>query len=580
MNKNIKNAFRLGALATAGLFAISSCTDKWDEHYEAASPLSFDGTLMEAIQSYPELSNFAEVVEAAGYDLQLSSNQMMTLWAPVISDHVKDSLLAEVQTNKDEVITMFIQNHMALYNISMTPKAQHISLINDKYVDMGTAQEAKIGESTITKGNIVCTNGVLHLIDCEMPYVPSLYEAIELDFRSYLRANGLSTNDSVISLYSFLNKYNEDILDEAKSVELGLDPDGNMVYVDSVMIRNNIVLKGVNAPLYEEDSTFYAIVPSVEAYQARYAEILPYLNYRYDGATPADSAYRDSVMVRMANTYAMSDLYFNTNLDVNSHPADSMKATVYSPMDWEFDVFKGLFSGNGDLLTVPSTKVACSNGTMYKVDEYPFSIYDQLFRKITTTINRASIDEEETVGNTYTEYCTQAAYTYVRETTDGAGNVLESQSYSATRLSPTSSRVNVTFAVRVPKTLAGEYDIKFVVLSPQALSGDSNDMRRYKFRANVFERQADGTYKKNGDRLTNPDDGGRDFYSNPENFVDTISLGSYKFTYGNYDANLEGTMIQVVMNVRSNQTDEYVRDILAQKIILEPKRNAATEPVE
>ncbi len=580
MTKNIKNAFRLGALATAGLFAISSCTDKWDEHYEAASPLSFDGTLMEAIQSYPELNNFAEVVEAAGYDLQLSANQMQTLWAPVISDHVKDSLLAEVQNNKKEVITMFIQNHMALYSISMTPKPQHISLINDKYVDMGTAQEAKIGPSTITKGNIVCKNGVLHLLDHEMPYSPSLYEAIELDFRSYLKANGLSTKDTVISLYTFLNKYNEDILDEDKSVELGLDPDGNMVYVDSVMIRNNSVLNSVNAPLYEEDSTFYAIVPSVQAYQARYDEILPLLNYRYSGKTHGDSVYRDSMVVRMANTYAMRDLYFNTNLDVNSHPADSMKATVYSTASWEFDVFKGLFSGNGELLTVPSTKVACSNGTMYKVDEYPFSVYDQCFRKITTTINRYSIDEEETVGNTYTEYCTQTPYTYAITVVDPDGTVIGTRSISSTRISPTSDRTNATFAVRIPQTLAGEYDIKLVAISPKLITGDMTDMRQYKFRANVFERTADGEYKKTGVRLNNPVDGGREFYSNPENIVDTISLGSYKFEFGNYDSSLEGTMIQIVMNVRSNQTKDYVREILAQKIILEPKRNAATEPVE
>ena len=59
----------LGAMAIA--LSITSCTDTWDDHYNISS--TYDGNLWESISTNQELSNFASVVKACGYDASLAS---------------------------------------------------------------------------------------------------------------------------------------------------------------------------------------------------------------------------------------------------------------------------------------------------------------------------------------------------------------------------------------------------------------------------------------------------------------------------------------------------------------------------
>ena len=60
--------------------SITSCTDTWDDHYNIGS--TYGGNLWESISTNPELSNFANVVKACGYDASLASSQMFTVFAP------------------------------------------------------------------------------------------------------------------------------------------------------------------------------------------------------------------------------------------------------------------------------------------------------------------------------------------------------------------------------------------------------------------------------------------------------------------------------------------------------------------
>ena len=60
--------------------ALTSCNDKWEEHYDR--PEVSSGTLWEMISSVGELSNFARVAEACGYDKVLNGSQTFTVFAP------------------------------------------------------------------------------------------------------------------------------------------------------------------------------------------------------------------------------------------------------------------------------------------------------------------------------------------------------------------------------------------------------------------------------------------------------------------------------------------------------------------
>ena len=68
-------------LALAAL-TFTACSDTWDEHYEGLADGVHEGSLWQAIKSDPELSNFASVLEACGFDKSLASSQVFTVFAP------------------------------------------------------------------------------------------------------------------------------------------------------------------------------------------------------------------------------------------------------------------------------------------------------------------------------------------------------------------------------------------------------------------------------------------------------------------------------------------------------------------
>lgn len=107
--------------------------------------LNADGNLWEAIKANPDLSNFASVVKAVGYDRALASGQMFTVFAPVndnftseqaqelISDYTSEKAKG-VRDKENSTIKEFVQNHIALYNYSVaSTSSDSIVMLNGKY---------------------------------------------------------------------------------------------------------------------------------------------------------------------------------------------------------------------------------------------------------------------------------------------------------------------------------------------------------------------------------------------------------------------------------------------------------------
>ena len=101
-----------------------ACSDRWDEHYSEADVET--STLWQMISSVSELSNFASVAEACGYDRILDGSQTYTVFAPTnlaLSEAEARQLIAEyrqqeaqgVRSNENTVVRRFLQNHIALY---------------------------------------------------------------------------------------------------------------------------------------------------------------------------------------------------------------------------------------------------------------------------------------------------------------------------------------------------------------------------------------------------------------------------------------------------------------------------------
>lgn len=574
MNTKIKKALSLGVLAFAGLFALYSCADKWEDHYETVQGETYQGTLFDYLESQGEqLSDFAEILKAVGYDYNLSSDQMFTVWAPVNGSFDKEALLTMIENgDKERVIERFVQNHVALYSISLSPNAQDVTLQNSKVIKLSTAAEAKFGDCEIVKSNVACKNGVFNIIAAENIYVPTIYEIMEDDFKEYLLANPDLNPKEVVSMMSFLDAYNADSLDESKSVFLGLDMSGNRVYIDSVMIRNNTILKMLDALVYEEDSTYWTIVPTVEAYQQRYEEAKKFLVYN-PSVNAVSPIMADSLQNRYANLFAMRDLFYNIN--ANEYYTDSLKSTDYSLRSWKEHVYRGDPFGSEGILANAEV-VECSNGNIYKVNEYPFSIYDQFFKEIPVSLNNYLVDN--TPGNT--KNCTMDPVPTGRAIhMDETGKVWN---LDYLHLIPSTNLVQPQVTFKITGTLSGTYDLKLVTLSPRFLiQGTMNEEevaaydKLYKFRVNLFQRNDKGEMPAKATTLYVPGTKTRDFESHPLTELatpyDTIDICPITLDHCYYGRDEAGIMVQLVTNVSSSLLKNgYSREMLLHKILLVP----------
>lgn len=555
MNNILKHTLQTGTFAVVGLLAFSSCSDSWDDHYDSAAAVNYSGTTWEYLQSQDNLSDFVKVVEAAGYDDLLKSSQVFTVLAPENGTFNRDSLLQVIANgNKDGVITRFVENHILRYSVSINNTEKSAKLLNDKYVEIGTLANPTVGSTTAVQQNVTCTNGVLQVLDGSLHYYPNLYEWLQMDYDDYVQANGNS--DSLISLYTFLKKYDDDELDIDRSVARGVDSAGNTVYVDSVMNRRNTALVSLNAYLYREDSNYVALLPANEAYQRRVEQIKPFctLNKSYN----PDQTVLDSLTDYLANMYAAWDFFYNMN--ENTHTNDSVVSTLYSTLDWEQNVFYhpyaegGIFSG-----VTEADKEECSNGQIYHVSEYPYTIYDSFVRKLT---REAEYDVQS--GDKWTS-TSSTSWTNMSSTADsvsGSGYLY---------ITPTTSTRQTQIAVELPGYFATTYDIYLRVL-PQTVrsDADASSILPCRFRANLYERKPDGEMEeKSATYQFKTADGSRNFETNAYR-VDTVYLGRYTFANCYRQTTTTGAYLQLESYVTTSQRSNYTKEMLLDCIIMIP----------
>ena len=539
MNKKIVNKIQAGIIAFAAIGLTYSCSDTWNEHYEDNALASGDTYLFQKMSEDSNLSDFCEVLKATGYDKILGENQIYTVFAPVNGSFDKASLISDINAGKkSSVIKRFVNNHISRYNYSATDTEKKLTLLNTKNVVM---TKSDVDGVEINDSNILCKNGVLHVVNSQLPFRSNIFEVMEVD-------------STLSAAFKFLDSYQEDSLDEARSVYRGVDEDGNRIYVDSVIISTNKVMTSTDALIDREDSNYLVIVPTNEAYQKRYEQAKELLNLH---AIVND---RDSLMELYANKYAMNNMYFNMNR--STFPNDSLVSTIYSKYDWEENVFYNPY-GEGGILTNYVERIDCSNGELYKVDEYPISIYDAFFKEVEIeTENLSSVNSDED----FTKTCT-----YERISTPGIFGGLVSK--DVLDVKPTNSSANPNISFYLNNVLSGEYDI-YVIMAPMSLKtfDELGDTLPCKFQANMFVKGENGKFPKTA--TYNFD---KQAFSNDPAKVDSVYLGSYKFESTFIGESEAGWMLQVKSYVTSKERSKFSRELLIDRIILAPRMNEVTE---
>ncbi len=294
---NIHMMFK-GLLCGLFLLGVTACTD---DHFDISDggSVTASRTIWQNIQAEPQLSDLAAILQrvpvyksvsdkksAVLYSELLDQPQSFTMWAPINGTYDAQAYLDrldEAEAIADDSLRavakfrigyQFIMNHMARFNYESSPEEQEIFLLNSKHATYD-ATAATFNNIPLLAGyeNIPSSNGTLHLLNGYSPFLKNMKENLEEDYSSitdllYCK----EPNGQYI--------YQQNYLDQNKSVYGAMDEEGNIVYVDTIWGGSNVLETQTQASLSHEDSTYVAIIPATdEAYQTVIGKLTKLFQY-------------------------------------------------------------------------------------------------------------------------------------------------------------------------------------------------------------------------------------------------------------------------------------------------------------
>ena len=399
----------------------TACSDEWDDHYKgSATDINASSvSLWNAILQDPNLSNFARVATACGYDKALASSQVFTVFAPT-NDHFStaeaDAWIQTYQAQKGRVdddenttIKEFLQNHITLYNHSVSTQTNDsIILMNGKRAKINTSS---INGSPFLTTNKRYSNGVLFTVGTPVEFFPNVFE--------YVRKN--SELDSLASFLYNDKFYRRDFLPEL-SVPGGIE-DGKTIYLDSVFEQQNDLFKynAINAYLNREDSTYWMVAPTNNVWRNLIEEYEPYFVYDTNVldrdsmmfTNPRLAIVKGTVFSRTNNKdAAIRDSLLSTNAVRNG----TLRRATYGADSLHYYQYNKPYEPNG--VFTGTQNVACSNGIMMVANDWKIDKKETFFQQIIVEAEgRNAIKEIEKVKNSKNEL-EETATAYLRNVTN------------------------------------------------------------------------------------------------------------------------------------------------------------------
>ena len=367
----------------SAMFAGTSCTEEWDDHYSDNGANTKNGTILEYIKTDASLSDFCEVVDAIGCaDSLLNQSRAYTLWAPVNGSFNKQELMDNIANGKREwVLQRFVKSHIADY---LKPAADamgennFILLLNEKMVVFaGDYQNGyTFDELEVIPGNfnIRASNGLIHKINGSVNYALNLWEYLEIA-------------ENVDSVAEFLYSFNVMQFDEFSSIQ-GPTIKGQQTYLDSQFTNSNIWFStggdkysaGIGR-ITAEDSLYAMYVPTNEVWAEMVPQIEKLFNFYADSkADAAVIAENDSLRKYYARRMLLNHMVFslkdqpaissdsNGNLDEDGDGERDSLISTYSAYNGKRRMF-----ARADLMDGADEGVECSNGTFFTKSKFNYS---------------------------------------------------------------------------------------------------------------------------------------------------------------------------------------------------------------
>lgn len=566
------------------VFGAVSCTDTWDEHYKTAT--MGEGTLWQTIKNNQELSNFAKVIEATGYDKSLASNQIFTVFAPKndsFTENDVNDIINKYQADlakgykgiKNAAVKEFVMNHIALYNYSIANESPDttILMMNGKYHSL---TNSSFCGRNFTSVNTQTGNGILFTIDAKAEYIPNIFEAVRSD----------EELDSVSNFLYMSNPYqlHQIVFNSSASVP-GEIINGQQHYLDSVTTTYNEILNyWLDAQLDDEDSTYYALMPTNKAWKEEYEKNVPL--FQYD----KDVLGRDSLMWLYPRTVILGGMQFSKTKNPllgETEAIDSVMSTLAYPA-YYYPYRKQLFGSydihpyqydkpyekpNGIFSDIKGEK-KCSNGVIWKTDNWKVKGSDTFLQQIIMEAEaKRSVDS--LAGETQDA---KPSYTTTQITTDNPFYNKTSNNSYATLVPANLKDMGVLF--NFTNVLSNQKYDMYVVTVP-AIAGDTlaTDTLPTRFGVTLYWHDING---KEVSRDVSPDDGGEITYDSstrkntflvdPKK-VHEIHIGTFEFPTCSYGLQEPQVKAFVNVNVRSSDVTKkvYTRSLRLDCIKLVPK---------
>ena len=415
--------FRIGVMGIMLGMTFAACTD--DHFVVQEGGGDSDGnatqTLWELISSNPDLSNFKQLAEKTpvfkdekhpmdGYTFKdvLNGKTVLTVFAPdnnALTTADVQTYEALLQTSPYDVFLRLIGNHIARNRYVATgtnpqDTPERIVMLNNKKAYFDRVAKT-IKEVSLATPNLSATNGILHIVDQQVPFAYNIYE--------YIRANSQYQH-----LINWLNQHDTLYFDADRSAIAGTDPEtGEPIYVDSVYTRYNSLYytfyyeprsiewamphKGFGRCNLElEDSIWAMIVPTDAAWEKAVQDMSAYYNYAkvYYDKYKEDALMKDNSTAKNNMTIEVSDTVKEAamSMDLVAPLVFNVRQQKNKPEGmafWTLDAFisnniNKLFNTRADTFTVDEkatqdvksllfdgqTPTRLSNGVIYSVDNW------------------------------------------------------------------------------------------------------------------------------------------------------------------------------------------------------------------
>ena len=542
----------VGIGCMAALLTFVSCSDDWDDHYHAATADA--SSLWESISQESRLSNFAQVLKAAGYDRRLSGSQTYTVFAldnDGLTSVQADSLIAAYQAQKDAgvrdndntVVRQFIQNHISLYRHPVSSQTKDsIMMTNGKYAVL---TPVSVGGSPFAATNQLHGNGVLFTLSDRVKYFPNMFE--------YL---GIGTD--LDSVYRFVNSFSTYEFVESASVPGGI-VDGQTVYLDSVMRLRNKMLDALGY-INREDSAYWMLAPTNSEWSRLVAEYHPYFNY--DNTV----AGRDSMQETNTRLAILKGTVFSRSNNPDEAFRDSAVSTAAQPYQYRrifgldpYYVFYHPFDGEGIFAGARQTE--CSNGYVLKTSDFRIR-KEQTFCQ-TIKVEAENLSRQDTIID-----AEQPLDVRVVQSGNAFYDKISNNQFVELIASNTSTDPNhfpyPAVMYSVPDVLSNVgYDIYVVVPPVQAYDSgvaDDNDLPN-KILTTLFYTNQDAKLQQRrlGISISKP------------GTVDTIRVArNFKFPVCSYGLSKPNVRLRIQSQVGRNETAKYATNLRLDCVIFKP----------